>query len=124
VPRGGRETVLLQEQASGRVVPLRPLMRHQPHRSPSLSWNGRYLAVLVQWGNRPTAVIADRLTGRLLPLPLPGEGDPERLSLAPDARRLAVERLRSGQRRIELFDLGGLIEPDPPMGQALGGPQP
>lgn len=117
--------MLLQEQASGREVPLGPLRRHQPHRSPSLSWNGRYLAVVAQWGPRARAVIADRLTGRLVPVPLPGEGDPERISLAPDARRLAVERLRAGRRRIELVDLAPLIEPDPPAGAGpVGRPAP
>lgn len=110
---------MLQEQASGRVVPLGPLQRHQPHRSPSLSWNGRYLALVAQWGPRPTALILDRRTGRLVPLRLPGEGDPERISLAPDGRRLAVERLRAGRRRIEVLDLGPLLEPDQPPGPLL-----
>jgi hypothetical protein len=124
VARGGRETVLLQEQASGRVVRLDPLRRHQPHRSPSLSWNGRYLAVVGQWGPRPTALVLDRLTGRLVPLQLPGEGDPERISLAPDGRRLAVERLRAGRRRIEVLDLSSLLEPDPPPGPLAPGASP
>ena len=90
VRREGRDTLLLQEQPSGRVLPLRHLQRQQPHRSPSLSWNGRYVALLVQQGPQRRAVIEDRATGRLHRLPLPGELVPESLSLAPDGRRIAI----------------------------------
>jgi hypothetical protein len=127
IERGGRATVLLQERRSGRVLPLRHLNRWQPHSSPSLSWNGRYLALIVQRGDHRLAVIEDRLTGRLLPLPLPGGRDPVRVSLAPDAGRLALQLVASGQWRVELFDLGGVLEPDPAAGQRLqnpGGPPP
>ena len=48
VERSSGPTLLLQEQPSGRVVNLRHFQRHQPHSSPSLSWNGRYVAALVQ----------------------------------------------------------------------------
>jgi len=125
VNRGGRATLLLQEQPSGRVVPLRHLQRHQPHRSPSLSWNGRYVAVLVQEGPRRLAVIEDRATGRLHRLPLPGDQQPERLSLSPDARRLALELLRGGLPRVQVFELANLLEPDMPGGLSVqGGGQP
>ncbi len=121
VERGGRTTVLLQERLSGRVIPLRHLQRQQPHSSPSLSWNGRYLAVIVQRGERRLAVIEDRANGRGIPLPLPGGQEPERLSLAPDGRRLAMQLVRGGQRQVELFDLSGLLEPDLPPGLAVPG---
>ena len=125
VERGGRTTVLLQDRRSGQVLPLRHLRRHQPHSSPSLSWTGRYLALLVQQGPRRQAVVEDRATGRLHPLFLPAGREPERLSLAPDGRRLAIELLDNGQRRVELFDLGALlVEPDlaPGQRQSGGGP--
>jgi len=121
VERGGRTTVLLQERLSGRVIPLRHLQRQQPHSSPSLSWNGRYLAVIVQRGERRLAVIEDRANGRGIPLPLPGGQEPERLSLSPDGRRLAMQLVRGGQRQVELFDLSGLLEPDLPPGLAVPG---
>ena len=121
VERGGRDTVVLQEQPSGRLVPMRHLQRHQPHRSPSLSWNGRYLAVLVQQGSRRLAVIEDRATGALQRLPLPGDMEPERLSLSPDGRQLAIEVLRGGRSRVQLFDLSGRLEPDLPAGLAARG---
>ncbi|MFN5696200.1 MAG: Tol biopolymer transporter periplasmic protein, partial [Cyanobacteriota bacterium] len=89
--------MLLQEQPSGRILPLRHLQRHQPHRSPSLSWNGRYLAVIVQQGGRRQALIEDRANGMLHRLPLPGDLEPQRLSLAPDAHRIAIEVLRQGK---------------------------
>jgi hypothetical protein len=116
VERGGRPTVVLQEQPSGRIVPLRHLRDHQPHSSPSLSWNGRYVAVLVQQGSRRLAVIEDRATGRLHRLPLPGDQEPQRLSLAPDGRRLALAVLRNGRSGVQMFDLSGLLEPDLPAG--------
>ena len=69
-------------------------------------------------------VIEDRASGRQQPLMLPPGREPQRLSLAPDGRRLAVELLDNGQRRVELFDLGGLLEPDlaPGLRQSGGGP--
>ena len=94
VLRGGRDSLLLQEQPSGRELPLRHLRRFQPHRSPSLSWNGRYVAVLGQQGNRPIALIEDRASGKLQRLSLPGDQ--------------AVERLSDGGERFDvvLADLG------------------
>ncbi|MEB3333127.1 MAG: hypothetical protein VKI83_11630 [Synechococcaceae cyanobacterium] len=117
--------MVLQAQPSGRLLPLRHLNRHAPHASPSLSWTGRYLAVLVQQGSRRLPMLEDRLSGRLVQLPLPFDQEPRRLSLSPDARRLAVEVRREGQSRLQLFDLSGLVEPDLPGGQRVtGGGQP
>jgi Tol biopolymer transport system component len=121
VERGGRSTLMLQEQPSGRLLRLRHLRRHQPHASPSLSWTGRYVAALVQRGSRREAVIEDRLNGRLHRLPLPGDREPERLSLSPDARRIALEVVQGGRRRVQVFDLGALLEPDLAGGTAAVG---
>ncbi len=121
VERGGRSTVMLQERSSGAVMPLRHLRRQQPHSSPSLSWNGRYLALVVQQGPRRQAVIEDRANGQLHPLLLPAGREPQRLSLAPDARRVALEVLDNGQSRVEVFDLSGLLEPDQAPGQPVSG---
>jgi hypothetical protein len=124
VERGGRDTLLLQEQPSGRELPLRSLRRFQPHRSPSLSWNGRYVAVLIQQGNRRLAVIEDRANGKLLRFPLPGDQEVERLSLAPSGRRLALEVVHNGINRVEVFDLANQLEPDLPAGVRSGGGAP
>jgi hypothetical protein len=77
--RQGRSSVILQEQPSGRLLPLRHLRGHSPHRSPALSWNGRYLAVLMQQGMQTVAVVEDRLRGQLLRLPAPAGASVERL---------------------------------------------
>ena len=114
----GRPTVMLRD-ASGNVIAVPQLRRHQPHSSPSLSWNGRYLALITQRGQRRVAVVLDRLTGRLHPLPLPGGRDPIRLSLAPDARRLALQVADRGQWRVEVLDLSDLLEPDRAAGTNL-----
>jgi hypothetical protein len=115
--------MMLQEQNSGRLLPLRHWRGHTPHGSPALSWNGRYLAGLVQQGSQRQVVVDDRLSGRLWRLPLAGGGDPQRLSLAPDGQRLAVEVLRNGKRQVQVFALDGLLEPDLPGGSSLlGGP--
>jgi hypothetical protein len=121
VDQGGRPTLLLQEQPSGRRIRLRQLGGHQPHSSPSLSWNGRYVALLIQQGSRRLAVVEDRANGRLQRLPLPGDLEPERISLAPDGQRLAMELLRNGRRQVQLFDLAGVLEPDRPGGLAASG---
>ncbi len=116
IERGGQPTVVLQEQASGRLLPLRHLNRHTPHHSPALSWNGRYLAVLAGAGRQRRVLLEDRATGRLHRLLLPPGLEPERLSLAPDGRRLALEVGGEGRPRLRLFDLAGLLEPDRPPG--------
>ncbi|MEY2644362.1 MAG: hypothetical protein RLZZ611_1011 [Cyanobacteriota bacterium] len=121
IERSGRSTVLLQDRRSGQVLPLPHLRDHQPHSSPSLSWTGRYLALLVQRGPQRQAVLQDRANGRLLPLMLPAGRQPQRLSLAADGRRIAIELLDNGQRRVELFDLSGLVEPDLAPGQRQSG---
>jgi hypothetical protein len=122
VLRDGTPTLLLQEQPSGRRVPLPELRRLTPHRSPSLSWNGRYLALIVQQGPRRVAVVQDRANGRLHRLQLPMGFDPERLSLAPDGRRVAISAVGQGRLQVQLFDLAGLLEPDLPPAQAIRGP--
>ncbi len=114
--------MLLQERISGRVMPLRHLSRWQPHSSPSLSWRGRYLALIVQRGDRRLAVIEDRLTNRLVPLPLPSGLEPVRLSLAPDGQRLALQLVAAGRWQVELFELAGVLEIDPPAGEVLRTP--
>ncbi|MFM7549698.1 MAG: Tol biopolymer transporter periplasmic protein [Cyanobacteriota bacterium] len=125
IERNGRLSLLLQRQPDGQVVPLRQIRGHEPHSSPSLSWNGRYVAVLVQQGPQRLPVIEDRASGQLLRLPLPGDRTAVKLSLAPDAQTLALELVQAGQRQLQLFDLSGLLEPDRPAGLAVrgGGPE-
>lgn len=112
IERRGRPSVQLRTVQAGRILDLPQLNRHQPHSSPALSWNGRYLAVITQRGQRRLAVILDRLTGRIHPLPLPGGRDPLRLSLAPDARQIALQVADQGQWRVEVLDLSARLEPD------------
>lgn len=124
MPRGGRPTVVLQEQPSGRLLPVGPLSRWTPHSSPSLSRNGRYVALLVRQGERSLPVIWDRASGQLHRLPLPPGQEAERLSLSPEGRSLAIEVWREGRASLRLFDLSGLLEPDLPGGLRVqgGGP--
>lgn len=124
VESDGRSMVMLQEQRSGRALQLRHLRGHQPHRSPALSWTGRYLAVLVQQGDRQIAAIEDRLTGQLLQLPPPPGARLERLSLAPDGQRLALQLVQGGQQRVQLFELSNLLEPDRAGGWRSSDPPP
>lgn len=121
VERGGRASLLLQEQPSGRLVPLPQLGRLQPHRSPSLSWNGRYVALLGQEGDRSQPLLLDRLTGQLRRLLTPPGLEPQRLSLSPDGQRLALQLLQQGRSQVQVFDLSGLVEPDRPPGQLQRG---
>ena len=120
VERHGRQSLMMQAQPSGQEVPLPSLRRFEPHDSPSLSWNGRYLALVSKQGGRSRVVIVDRASGRLLQLQLPGDLQPEQLSLAPDGRRLALAGTASGRRLVQLFDLAKMIEPDLPRGLAIG----
>ena len=121
VERQGHARLLLQEQPSGRVLPLRHFGGHLPHRSPSLSWSGRYLAAIVQQGSERSVVLEDRLTGRPLRLPLPAGSQAEQLSLAPDGQRLAVQLWRDGRPQVQLFDLAGLLERDLAPGLQVNG---
>ncbi len=113
----GRLSVQLRDLRNGEVLRLRHLSRNQPHSSPSLSWNGRYLAVIAQRGNRRLVIIEDRLTGRSHHLLTPRERIPLRLSLAPDATQVAIQMADKGKWRIELFDLSKTIESDQPRGR-------
>ncbi len=61
-------------------------------------------------------MIEDRVTGRSHQLHLPRNIDPIRLSLSPDARKLALQVSDQGQWKVELFDLSKTIEPDEPSG--------
>ena len=79
--------------------------------------------MLVQRGSRSLAVIEDRATGRLHQLPLPGGREPQRLSLAPDGRRLALELVEEGRPRVRVFDLTSLLEADPPGGPPADRPR-
>ena len=115
----GRPSVQLRDLSNGKILPLRHLSRNQPHSSPSLSWNGRYVAVIAQRGNRRLAIVEDRLTGRSYQLPIPGERLPVRLSLAPDGSQLALQLVDKGKWRIQLFDLSQKIERDEPRGSRL-----
>jgi Tol biopolymer transport system component len=117
VDQNGRPTVQLRNVQGGAQLRLRHLSRHQPHSSPSLSWNGRYLAVVTQRGNHRMVLIEDRQSGKAHPLRLPSGRDPVQVSLAPDARQIAIQTADQGRWRIELIDLSGLIEPDRPAGQ-------
>lgn len=126
IERNGRLSLLLQRQPDGQMVPLRHIRGHEPHSSPALSWNGRYVAALVQQGSQRLPVIEDRASGQLLRIPLPGDRTAVKLSLAPDAQRLALELVQGGQRRVQVFDLSGMLEPDRPAGlvERGGGPEP
>ncbi len=115
----GRPTVELRDLRNGQILPLRHFSRNQPHSSPSLSWNGRYIAVIAQRRNRRLAIIEDRLTGRRYQFPIPGDRIPVRLSLAPDGSQLALQFAENGQWRVELFDLRQKIELDLPSGIGL-----
>lgn len=118
----GAPTLLLQEQPTGRRVPLPHLRGLTPHHSPALSWNGRYLALIVHQGPKRLAVVEDRASGRLHRLQLPMGLEPERLSLAPDGRRLAISAIVQGRPQVQLFDLSTLLEPDLPPAQPTSGP--
>lgn len=125
IERNGRLSLLLQRQPDGQVVPLRHIRGHEPHSSPALSWNGRYVAALMQQGNQRVPVIEDRASGQFHRIQIPGDRTPVKLSLSPDGQRLALELVQGGQRRVQLFDLSGMLEPDRPAGLAVrgGGPE-
>ena len=119
--QGGRTRLIIQDQPGGRWRPLRHLERLSPQSSPSLSWNGRYVAALVHRGGRRLVMVEDRLSGKLLRLPLARQLQPERVSLAPDGSRLAVQVLQGNQWRVQLFDLASVLERDPPAGSVIRG---
>ena len=68
----------------------------------------------VQWGDGTVHVGSIR--GKAHPLRLPSGRDPVQVSLAPDARKLAIQTADQGRWRVEVIDLSGLLEPDGPGG--------
>ncbi len=126
IDQEGRSTVELRDLRNDRKIPLRHLYRHQPHSSPSLSWNGRYLAVITQRGNHRVVIIEDLLTGKLHNIPIRGGSAPIGLHLSPDASKIALQLINQGKWQVEVFDLTNLLEPDLPSGiikttQAING---
>ena len=122
--QGDRPVLLLERQPQGQPLVLRH-WRHRPlHGTPSLSWNGRYVAGLAQVGSQRLLLIEDRSRGSLLRMPLPGRSLPEAISLAPDGQRLALQVVQDGRSRVQVFDLGGVLEADLPAGLPVqgGGP--
>ena len=116
VNQNGRSTVQLRDLSNNDFLPLRHFSRDQPHSSPALSWNARYLAVIAQTGSRYIIIIEDRQTGNNFRIPIPGDRLPTRLTLAPDATKLAIQVTQQGKWHIELFDLTNFLEPDRPLG--------
>ena len=119
VDNNGKPTIQVRDLRNGKYLPLRHFSRNHPHSSPSLSWNGRYVAAIAQQGNRRLVIIEDRLNGRRHQFPVPRERIPVRLSFAPDASKLALQFSENGKWRIELFDLRQNIELDQPSGIGL-----
>ena len=115
----GRPSVQLRDLKNGKILPLRHFSRNQPHSSPSLSWNGRYLAAIGQRVGRRLIIIEDRLTGRSHQFPISVQKVPVRISLSPDASQLAIQVAEKGKWRIELFDLSKELEIDKPRGIVL-----
>ena len=112
VEKNGRPTLELLDVKTKRVIPLRHLSKYQPHSSPSLSWNARYVAVITQDGNTRLGLLEDRLSGRLHRMYTSRRRVPVRLSLSPDGTQLAMQITDKGKWRIEMYNLMNLIEPD------------
>ncbi len=110
--RNGTASVQIRNIKNGSVVPLRYFSRNKPHSSPSLSWSGRYLALIVNNYNRKIIAISDRKDGKLYYIPLYGNKIPENLELSPDARKIAIEFSDNGRPQVEIFDLTQIIEPE------------
>ena len=72
--------------------------------------------MITQRGNHRLVLIEDRLSGKAHPLRLPSGRDPVRVSLAPDAGKLAIQTADQGRWRVEVIDLSRLLEPYAPGG--------
>ena len=108
----GRKTVQLLRLNDQKKLSLRKLKRYQPHSSPSLSWNARYIAVLAQRGGKRIAIIEDRKKGTIHYFSLPYQTVPSRLSLSPDGTQLALQVSDKGKWQIFTYDISKTIEPD------------
>tara|TARA_Y100001968_G_C19333130_1_gene705363 strand:- start:42 stop:575 length:534 start_codon:yes stop_codon:yes gene_type:complete len=108
----GRKTVQLLRLNDKKKLSLRKLKRYQPHSSPSLSWNARYIAVLAQRGGKRIAIIEDRKKGSIHYFALPYQRVPSRLSLSPNGTQLALQVSDKGKWQIFTYDLSKIIEPD------------
>ncbi len=116
VDKNGRASIQLRDLQNSRLLPIRYLSRYQPHSSPSLSWNGRYVAVIGYKGTRRIVIIEDLISGKVHFLRTARQLSPVRLSMSPDASKLALQFIDKGKWRIQLFDLSKIIELDIPQG--------
>lgn len=111
--RNGNASVEVRNTKNGSIIPLRYFSGNRPHSSPSLSWSGRYLALIVNNHNKKLIAISDRRKGKLYYLPLYGNKVPKNVEISPDARQIAIEFSEPGQPpQVEVFDLTKIIEPE------------
>ena len=108
----GYKKIIIKDIANGRLLPVRYLSRHEPYSSPSLSWNGRYLALITQNEGRRMAFIEDLISGRVYRLPLRLQVLPESISLSPDASKAVVEFNNNGKNFLRFLDLSDKLKPD------------
>ena len=108
----GNKFIRLQNLKTGRFIPLRYISRYKPNLSPSLSWNGRYVAAIINIGNRPIPAIEDVVSGRFYRLPTFAFSSPVSLSLSPDASKIVIQFYSNGKRSFRFYDLSDLLELD------------
>ena len=104
--------IKVKDLRTGRLLRLRHLSRYQDPSSTSLSWHGRYIAIITQIGGRRLAVIEDLIGGKFYRIPYYADANPISLSLSPEAKMLTIQ-FKSNQRSfLEFFDLTNTLKPD------------
>ncbi len=116
VNRNGKPSVQLKNLKTGKILSLLHLSKYQPHSSPSLSWNGRYLAVIGHMGKRKMVILEDRMKRRMHKLSIPQGLIPIRISLSPHARKLAIQSRYSDEDKLYIYDLSNTLEADSSFG--------
>ena len=110
--KDGQKKLRLEDVSSGKYLPLRHLIRYQPFSSPSLSWNGRYIAVISKFQNRKIVLIEDIISGKFYRIPIEPDLNLQKLSLSPDASKLVVSFKRNQKTYLKFLDLSQNISPD------------
>ena len=108
----GDKKIRLIHIASGRRLPLRHISRHEPYSAPSLSWNGRYLAIISKFQGQRIALIEDLLAGIVYKLPLDFQDLPENISLTPDASKVVIQFGSDAASSLRFLDLTNKLTKD------------
>jgi len=108
----GQRKLWLEEVSTSRNLAIRHLLRYKPYASPSLSWSGRYIAIICEFQGRKIVLIEDRIAGKFYKIPTPIHLKMETISLSPDGSKLVISHKKNNRIYLKFIDLSKTLASD------------